>query len=80
MPVMPHGRPYKWVNHGQSRTGPARNLSGVALAQTGPGVPLVPRTNLVRDQSGNVIWVVREIHLGSGDKDNLGSREHRGKF
>ena len=31
------------VNHGQSRTEPVRDLSGVALARTGPGVP--------RDQS-----------------------------
>ena len=26
------------------------------LARTGPGVPVVPRANPVRDQSGNVIW------------------------
>ncbi len=39
-------------------TGPVRDLSGVALARTGPGVPVVPRTNPVRDQSGNVIWAL----------------------
>ena len=43
-----------WVNHGQSRTGPVRDLSGVALARPGPGVPVVPCNNPVRDQSGNV--------------------------
>ncbi len=32
-------------------------LSGVTLARTGPSVPVVPLTNPVRDQAGNVIWV-----------------------
>ena len=45
-----------WVNHGQSHTGPVQDLSRVALAQTGPEVPVVPRTNPVRDQTGNVNW------------------------
>ena len=47
-----------WVNQGHARTGPVRDLAGVALARTGPGMPVVPRTNPVRDQTGNVIWVV----------------------
>ncbi len=58
-----HGCPFKvhltmlWVNHGHARTGPIRDLKGVAYAWTGPSVPMLPRTNPVRDQSGNIIWV-----------------------
>ena len=52
-----------WVNHGQFRTGPVRDLSGVVLARTGPDVPVVPCTNPVQDQSGNVVWGFEPLDL-----------------
>ncbi len=48
--------PVKSGMPGQSRTGPLWDLSGVALARTGPNLPVVPCTNPVQDQTGNVIW------------------------
>ena len=40
------------------RTLPVWDLSRVALARTGPAMPVVPRTNPVQDQNRNVIWDV----------------------
>ena len=48
-----------WVNHVQSRTGPVRDLSGVALARTGPGVRPC-RGALYQSRTGSV----RERYLG----------------
>ncbi len=56
-----------WVNQGHARTGPVWDWVGVALARIGPGVPVVPRTNPVRDQARNVIWVgVSRCHPSNG--------------
>ncbi len=43
----------------------------VALARTGPSVPVVPGTNPVRDKTGNVIWVGSVHYLHEGGQENL---------
>ena len=48
---------FERVPYGHARDAPWHGRAMVALAQNGPDVPVVPRTNPAQDQSGNVIWV-----------------------
>ncbi len=50
-----------WANHRHARMGPVRGLRGVALARTGPRVPMVARTKLIWGLVMVVIWVVQCI-------------------
>ena len=48
--------PLPWANYGLAPMGPVRDLTGLAHARTNPAVPMVARTNTVRDLTGLTNW------------------------